>query len=301
MIPITYGEMIVELANYLNERESIRIKKENGEPRPWTNDPILGHFKFTNVLREQDYTTQAFLSIYRENANASKWQKFRTAAVYRYFGTSEFANEVGFLSEWDPDWLYEKADAMVKQGKKIFTSAYVITNGGISAPKHEVVIGHYLKPLLSSISMAALITNGPHSFQTLAEEMYGYAGFGGTGFMTKEVLSDYALQTRSFDDAYSWSPVGPGALRGLAWVFPEFRLGANGGKMDSCAPKKDKAVRYLVQIGNDLNRYLAEATPKFGHGLDLHGIQFALCEFDKYCRTKYIGGKPKVIYQPRSV
>lgn len=300
MIPETYREMISELAYYLNERESIRLKKERNEPRPWTTDPILSKFKFTNVLREHDFTSQAFLKIYNENKNASKWQKFRTAAVYRYFGTATFANAIGFLNDWDPDELYQKADTLVKRGEKIFTSAYVVTNGGISAPKHEVVINYYLRPLLGSPTMAAMITNGEHSFQTLAEKMYTYAGFGGQGFMTKEVLSDYALQTRSFDDAYSWTPIGPGALRGLAWIFPEYRVSTGGGKIESSAPKKGQAVSRLVQIGNDLNPLLEDHVPKFGQGLDLHGIQFALCEFDKYCRTKYIGGKPKVIYQPRS-
>ena len=35
------------------ERESIRRKKENGLPAPWTDDPILQEFKFCQVYREE--------------------------------------------------------------------------------------------------------------------------------------------------------------------------------------------------------------------------------------------------------
>lgn len=300
MIPTTYKEMIELLAYYLNERERIRIRKEAGEPRPWTDDKILAYYKFTNVLREQDYTTQAFLKIYNQNHNATRFQKFMNAAIFRYFGTALFAEAVGFQETWNADHLYSLADDLIDDGKKIFTSAYVITNGGISAPKHEVVIYNYLSPLLGNTDIQSLIDQN-HSFKILAEKMYTYPGFGGQGFMTKEVLSDFALQTYAFHDAYRWTPIGPGALRGLAWVFPEYRISTGGGKIESSAPKKGQAVSKLIQIGNDLNPLLEDHTPKFGQGLDLHGIQFALCEFDKYCRTKFIGGKPKVIYQPRGV
>ena len=39
------------------------LKKQSGEPYPWTDDPILQKYKFTNVFREDDATTVWF----REN------------------------------------------------------------------------------------------------------------------------------------------------------------------------------------------------------------------------------------------
>jgi hypothetical protein len=35
-----YKENIATLKAFLIERENIRLKKEAGEPRPWTTDPI---------------------------------------------------------------------------------------------------------------------------------------------------------------------------------------------------------------------------------------------------------------------
>lgn len=40
------------------ERESIRIKKESGQPRPWTTDAVLDKYKFTHLFRTDDRTTK---------------------------------------------------------------------------------------------------------------------------------------------------------------------------------------------------------------------------------------------------
>jgi hypothetical protein len=51
--------MIVEpVKKFIVERETIRIKKERGDPAPWTTDPVLANFRFTNVYREDDKVTR---------------------------------------------------------------------------------------------------------------------------------------------------------------------------------------------------------------------------------------------------
>lgn len=47
---------------FLNERESIRLKRLNGEARPWIDDIILGNCRFTNIDRLYDRGTPSFLS-----------------------------------------------------------------------------------------------------------------------------------------------------------------------------------------------------------------------------------------------
>jgi alpha-glutamyl/putrescinyl thymine pyrophosphorylase clade 1 len=43
------------------ERESIRCKREAGEPPPWTQDPVFQKGRFLNVFRENDKGTRAVL------------------------------------------------------------------------------------------------------------------------------------------------------------------------------------------------------------------------------------------------
>jgi hypothetical protein len=43
------------------ERERIRSKRDNGEPQPWTQDPVFQKGRFLNVFREDDKGTKAVL------------------------------------------------------------------------------------------------------------------------------------------------------------------------------------------------------------------------------------------------
>jgi hypothetical protein len=48
-------EMVARVVAYAIKREKIRIRKESGQPWPWTDDPILRAGRFCNVHREHDY------------------------------------------------------------------------------------------------------------------------------------------------------------------------------------------------------------------------------------------------------
>jgi len=47
--------------DWCKERESIRIKRENGEKPPWTSDPIFQQGRFLNTFREDDKGSKAVL------------------------------------------------------------------------------------------------------------------------------------------------------------------------------------------------------------------------------------------------
>jgi len=47
--------------DYCVERDSIRFKREAGEPPPWTRDPVFQRGRFLNVFREDDKGTKAVL------------------------------------------------------------------------------------------------------------------------------------------------------------------------------------------------------------------------------------------------
>ena len=48
--------------DFCREREKIRIARENGDPFPWTDDPIFQKARFLNVFREDDRGSKAILS-----------------------------------------------------------------------------------------------------------------------------------------------------------------------------------------------------------------------------------------------
>lgn len=280
---------------YLCEREQTRLNKEAGLPRPWTKDPIIEKFKFTNVRREHDRTTRALQKIYRTRVaqTASLNTILINCATFRYFGTAEFAEDLGWQDAWDAERVVAIAQRRIRDGQRVFTGAYVVTNGGISGPKHEVVTEYYLKNLYDSIIVSE-VTPGTvavetGSFESTFNILTRYDGFGGSGFMSKEVLLDTMFFKKFWPkgvlDIDVYSPVGPGARRGIARAM--------GGSSTDKYTKTE-----MLQVLRNLHAAQKEYWPKgWGH-LTLSDIQFGLCEFDKHERVRLGEGRMKNTYKP---
>ena len=277
-----------EFYNFMIKRETLRLVKEQGGPWPWTNDPILQTYKFTNVKRAHDKTTRWFWeNVLDKHHNAPKEELLFNCALFRYFGTIEFSEAIG---GWTENWTKHKdiirniAKERLRQGKKVFTGAYVITNQGIKAPKQDVVIDEFLTPLWHKLPDLVAVANETQSWQAVAIEMMKLKGFGGTGFMTKEVLQD-AIHTPVFStcsDINTYCPVGPGAKRGINRVL--------GFDKDA---KLNNGLEVMIKLFNER----AVFWPEDWVTLELHDIQFQLCEFDKYERVMHGEGRPRSRYK----
>lgn len=288
--------------DYLTERENVRLRKEAGVSFPWTEDEILQTYKFTNVRRHHDRTS---MELRKQFYGHHFWDDCRSilmnCATYRYFGTSEFADAIGWqdYSDFDFDHIEDTAADRLANRERVFTGAYVITNQGISAPKQEVVVHYFLKDLWSAIPEIIELAARTQSWEQVAKRMMQIQGFGGTGFMTKEVLLDTTYTgfwqnavedehdgTFSFPaDWNNWTPIGPGALRGAARVLGD----------DQAKPLKNpQAFQCILNLMNLQDLY-------FGHEFTLSptDIQFGLCEFDKYERVRLGQGKPRSKYRVR--
>jgi len=286
-------DMLDTAIYYFNERERIRQKKEEGEKWPWTKDPILQQFSFTNILREHDRTSSwANQNWYAPHYEADPAVQLFNCGVFRYFGTIEFAEDLGWQDKFDPDYIIGTADERMKYKKKVFTGAYVITNQGIARPKQEVVTEIFLKGLWESRHAILSAYNRSHKWEDAARVLMGVAGFGGSGFMAKEVLQDAmftaAMPRNEVIDRMSWSPVGPGAQRGLN------RLQAR--PLDQRVREAD-GIRQMKHLQSWL---VDAAEPHMSIVLDrfdLHAVQFICCEIDKYVRVRNGEGRPRQTYR----
>jgi hypothetical protein len=284
--------MIQQFFAFMCEREAIRLKKEAGEPKPWTTDFIFQQYKFTNVKREDDRTTRWMREHWTDpHMDQSPSLQLFNCALFRYFGTVEFATAVGWQRGWAPAHIIGTAQAMLADKKKVFTGAYVITNGGIAKPKQVVVTEEYLAPLYQQSEELVRVARATNSWEKVANMMRRLPGFGGSGFMTKEILQDAINGTVVFPahgpaDRNTYCPAGPGARRGLNRVF--------GEPVD--APMTDRAaLDAMLVLFNVRKEHLAYYMPE----LELHDIQFQLCEFDKYLRVQNGEGRPRSTYPGR--
>ena len=86
---------------FARERHNIYLRRQQGLPRPWTDDHILNTCRFTNVYRELDKTTVWFRERVREPLR-SKPEVLLATVLFRWFNrilTGEALFLQTFMSE----------------------------------------------------------------------------------------------------------------------------------------------------------------------------------------------------------
>lgn len=329
--PLSYSY----LSDFMVAREEVRVRRELLvlPPSAWyTHEKFrwMRCTRLTNVHREDDRTTREFRRLCHDVQLqwASCNDKPRLArlfvfncALWRAFGTVEFAREVGFLTNienWDEtsaSIILGAAVRVWRRGQQCFTNAYrppgllyTVENSSIKAQDEGLAVCLYRKACLAliplwrateQISNVALKTR---SWEQVMNVLMKVHGFGGTGFFAKEIVQDL-IHTPLFQDwdaencrwenrcidTDSWCVVGPGARRGLNRLH-----GRCVGNLvyDTCPTAHQSFLAELREVyAQCLEAWPAQILGYVVVGLDLHDVQFQLCELDKHERAKYSQGR----------
>ena len=176
-------ENIERFCYWINERHAIYQKRAKGQPAPWTDDPILRDYKFTNPFRENDRVTVWMRQNFtKPNSNRPHGEIIFNCCMFRMVGTSEFANAHGWETDFNAGYTKNLISSMLKQGLRTFTGAYIITNQGLKLPKSEVVVDYFLSPIWENKEALAQIATETQSLQAVHEAMAKYKGWGGGGW-----------------------------------------------------------------------------------------------------------------------
>ena len=281
---------LADLLYYMLERESVRKKKEKGKPRPWTDDMALNEFRFTNVRRDYDHTTRRLKEeLYDPNLDAPDEQVLLNCAIARYFGTAEFAIALGWQKKLNTKRLVKVATQRINASEPVFTGAYTITNGGIAAPKQNVVSERYMAGLWANRKPIITTARATRCWKDTVGVMKKVEGFGGTGFMAKEITLDmmfFPILAKPVDEK-TWTPIGPGARKGLNFLYVRDHAVPESRMLDE--------MRWLLD-------WLRGQLPKnFPRPRSLHDIQWNLCEYQKWHTITRLQGRGKRSYTPREV
>jgi len=281
--------MLVEsFYGWINERHKIYLQRVEGLPPPWTNDPILQEYKFTNPFRENDRVTIWLRKKWTDvHNNAPHGEIIFNCCLFRMTGTSEFAEEHGWVYEnegWDAERTKEIIERRLAKGLRTFTGAYIITNQGVKARKSEVVVDNFLKPIWENKDKVAEVACQTNSLKKTHEEMARYRGWGGGGFMSYEVVSDlnYTPVLDKAEDRFSWANAGPGAKRGLNRI--------HGRNLKKVLPQ-DQANLEMHHLLKLAPQHVESWVPL--EQVDMRCIEHSLCEWDKYQRVFLKQGRPR--------
>jgi tetrahydromethanopterin S-methyltransferase subunit B len=283
-------EAIESFFGWIDNRHNIYRKRAAGEPPPWTNDPILRQYKFTNPFRENDRVTVWMRNYWtRPNNERPNCEIIFNCCLFRMVGTSEFAHEHKWVKAQEHGWDSERTKHVIQtrldNNEKTFTGAYIITNQGIKAPKSKIVVDHFLKPIYENMEKLAEIAHRTNSLQETHHALSQYPGWGGGGFMAYEVVTDlnYTSVLGHPHDRYTWANAGPGAKRGLNRLLGEpltksMKQEVANSKMHSLLEKKN---------------HFSALPPETKKSIDMRTIEHSLCEWDKYERVRLKQGRPR--------
>jgi hypothetical protein len=271
---------------FARARHQIYLDRQAGRPEPWTDDPILGRFRFTNVFRELDRTTLWFRGhvrerlagmdertqllgtiLFREIIFNQERLDNRSPAAWSYLGDGIDVGELeAYMRAHCPaPWVTGAYIVKTPDGMdKLRGALWIVEAARIRV--RDTVDAPYVDRTLESVHRALLA--------------YPYLG----GFTAYEIVSDlrHLPVLRHAQDIMTWAHAGPGAIRGLNRLR----------ETDTRAPiRQDVACATMETIlarSRDPDMW-----PPGWPTWEMREVEHTLCEFDKYERVRLGEGTPR--------
>ena len=282
---------------FLRERDAIYKRKSGGHEWPWTDDPILQTYRFTEVLRERDKTSLHYQKTVRKVYEDDPLVLPATV-FYRWFNRIDtcdyFFNRSGqnysIFEQYMLTPRHEAFDVLLEALNNYptphVTGAYII-NGKPGYQKGEGVLRYFNDWCEKPWRETWLLWRG--DVPTL-QEMYRWLRIEGAGlgtFMAAQLVADLKYVPFMYDmasDWWTWAAPGPGSMRGLNAV-----MGRPMHQSWNDADWLEKIQWLRVQENLELKQ----------HGLGpfhAQDTQNHCCEFSKYEKVRLGLGRPRQVY-----
>jgi len=285
------------------ERYNIKLRRDAGQPWPWTEDIHFRTWSFTNVHRENDKTTQWFRNNIRQPlsnfiidapiSNNTRLKLVESTMIFRWFNrisTGEIIKDLLLCDEWDSIEAFKRLSIL--KGP-VFTGAYIIL-GIPGQSKLEGVLEAIdnARPKLPPMVSMWYKLDDKIELRTAWNDLttIGFLG----PFMAYEIVMDlrYTPILEKAVDTMVWGNLGPGATRGMSWVVYGHPDGFNAG------PGNQKIMLSLMAELLKMSKQ-EEYWPQVWPHWEMHEVEMWLCEHAKYMRASHgFRQKRRYTYNP---
>lgn len=263
------------------ERHAMYQRRLAGRPAPWTDDPVLGEYRFTNAFRASDRVSQYLIRdvIYAGDADDDVAEVVFRVVLFRLFNKIDtwelLAGEVGppSLGSFDPVAADRVLARARSEGRRVYSSAYIIPpRPGWPAPKHA---GHlHLAVDLIEDGLTERIKSTA-DLRDLFGLLHRVPGLG--DFLAYQLAIDLCYSPVVDHDEDEFVVAGPGALDGLSKVFPGMDLRRAAEVIRALTEDQDRWFEHFGLAFSGL----------FGRRLHLIDVQNLFCEISKYARVAH--------------
>lgn len=276
---LTPTEVFDTYWRFAARRQQVYEARLHGKAPPWTTDPILASYRFTNCYRAADRVSQYLIKnvIYRHDQGPEE-VLFRTL-LFRFFNRIStwelLCSTLGELSwaEFQPNRYDQVLSRASAAGERIYSAAYVIPSPRLGAfrkhTNHLLLLQRMMRSRLSdSLSAAASMVDAFHLLRS-------HPGLG--DFLAYQLIIDINYSTLIDFDEMDFVVAGPGARDGICKCFGR---GARGSEAELIRYMSDTQTEQFARLGlsfSGLN----------GRRLQLIDCQNLFCEVDKYARVAH--------------
>jgi thymidylate kinase len=263
------------------ERQAIFFRRFRGDMPPWTEDPVLSEFKFTNAYRASDRVSQYLIrNVIYAGDQAPEEVFFRTILfkIFNRIATWELLiDKFGEITY--EDFSFRRYDGVlskaIDRGDRLYSAAYIMPSGRSVfgyARKHRTHLRIIERMMEDEVARRV---EDASSMQEVFELLLSYPTIG--PFLAYQYATDlnYSDMT-GFDEMHFVVP-GPGALDGIRKCFSDL-----GGLNETEIIKvvADQQEDQFARLGLSFELL-------WGRRLQLIDCQNLFCEVGKYARVAH--------------
>lgn len=266
---------------FATERQAIYMRRLSNPVGPWTTDPILAAYRFTNAYRASDRVSQFLIREvqYHEDRSQEPRELFFRTLLFKIFNRIDtwraLERELGPLT-WvgtELDAVAGVLDTFMSKGERIYSAAYIMPAPALGhARKHANHLA-LVKRMLDD-RVPERIRQAP-SLRSVFEILLRYPGLG--PFLAFQYTIDLNYSALLDHDEGDFVIAGPGALDGIVKCF------AHTGRRSP-----EEVIHWVCE---QQERAFADAglsfQTLFGRRLQPIDCQNLFCEISKYARVAH--------------
>lgn len=263
------------------ERHAMFQRRLTDPSGPWTSDPILRAYRFTNVYRVLDRVSQHLIRDvqYRSDRSQAPAEVFFRTILFKIFNKIEtwelLEDTLGPIS-WQRFDFQAASSALrraMQLGQRIYSAAYIMPAPAFGYErKHDNHLALLQKMMEDGLPAKIQRATSLHD---VFELIYAYPGLG--KFLAFQYTIDLNYSSLLDFEERDFVVAGPGALDGISKCFSGDRL------------KSPEQIIYSMVDAQDreFHRLGLEFCGLFGRSLQPIDCQNLFCEISKYSRVAH--------------
>lgn len=319
--PILNSENYQWFKHFIEERHKIfKLRMVEGKPAPWTSDPILSSYRFTNVRRENDRQTRYLIENISTNPALDLPSKVFNTFMFRAWNNWQTMKDFGGPWHWkelanpelkervrpiyrkllakDPDrrwwsaaynqggtkyaWKFPDGDGMARAKSEAAGRKFKDYEPDI--PLRTFHIGPWLRKL--KVFSRIMKAQSQEEVFNIIQEVRGFSTF-----LAYQVFVDLTYIEEFPFSENEFTVAGPGCRRGIDMVFA-----------DRDGMSHEEAIFWMRNHLNGLakGRWVEEVFSDLPEGertINVMSLENCFCEISKYLKAHYGTGRPRVKYR----